>query len=122
MIKRVPWGLKFDLRSESQMRSRCSTGRRALPSSVVVAGRSRDAETPPADPASGRHCAVSGDALQHLAVAGSWSSAATMPRGFGQQGPNLFPMASGQQPTVSRHRPNPRAGSRPRVGGIERIH
>src|SRR5437667_340043 len=37
-----------------------------------------------------------------------------MPRGLGQQGPNLFPLGVGQQPTISRHRPSPWRGSLPR--------
>src|SRR5947209_8723270 len=54
------------------------------------------------------------DALQHLAVGSARATAVPMPRGLGQQGPNLFPLGVGQQPTISRHRPSPWRGSLPR--------
>src|SRR6266404_592705 len=46
------------------------------------------------------------DAFQHFAVVGRRSSALGAFPSFREQGPDLFPLGIGQQPTVSRHRPS----------------
>jgi hypothetical protein len=93
--------------TRSRTRARSAARNPAPPNRTAVAGRSRDAGTRPANPASGRRCAESTKCLP--ALCGRWPAVVPLRTlgSLGKQGLDRSPLRVGQQPTVSRHRPSP---------------